>query len=171
MTFLPASPQDIPELLRLVNGAYRGESSKQGWTTEAHLLEGTIRTDAATLESILAQPAARILKYPGAGGRIEACVYLHPQEQGLYLGMLTVEPGLQGGGIGKKLLAAAEDFARANGCRCIFMKVFSARTELVAWYERHGYRPTGEVIPYQADPKYGVPTRELEFQILQKDLD
>ena len=48
MTFdlLPATVQDAPEIAILVNSAYRGDSSRQGWTTEADLLDGT-RTDAA----------------------------------------------------------------------------------------------------------------------------
>lgn len=165
-----ATPDDIPELLTLVNSAFRGEPSRKGWTTEADLLEGPARTDAGSLREMLDAPGATMLKYCSESGRIEACVYLRKRSHGLYLGMLTVAPELQGAGIGKKLLAAAEDFARQHRCPLIYMRVFSARHELLAWYERHGYRPTGKTEPFVADPKYGVPTQNLEFLILEKTI-
>lgn len=170
MKILPASPDDIPALLRLVNSAFRGESSRKGWTTEADLLRGPARTDAESLRKMLRDPDVTILKYSNDTDGMEGCVSLRKRTRGLYLGMLTVAPELQGAGIGKKLLAAAEDFARQNGCPVIFMTVFSVRSELIAWYERHGYRLTGETRPYEADPRYGEPTRELEFLILEKKI-
>ena len=170
MEILAATLDDIPQLLRLVNGAFRGESSKKGWTTEADLLEGPARTDDENLREMLAAPGATMLKCPAGSGEIEACVYLCKRERGLYLGMLTVSPALQGAGIGKKLLQKAEEIARETASPAIYMTVFSARQELVAWYERHGYRPTGEVIPYVADHRFGVPTRDLEFVVLEKPI-
>jgi len=82
--------------------------------------------------------------------------------------MLTVRPALQGGGIGKKLLEVANDHSRLNGCPAIYMTVFSARPELIHWYGRHGFQPTGERIPYTEDTKYGFPTQDLEFLVLEK---
>lgn len=171
MPTLPATFSDIPQLLALVNSAFRGDSARRGWTHEADLLQGEIRTDEATLERIIGNPNAVILKYSNDAGELEGCVYLHKRERGLYLGMLTVKPELQGAGIGKKLLKASEEYAREQGCRAIFMTVISARTELIGWYERHGYRLTGEVKPFEVDRKFGVPTQELEFVVLEKTLE
>jgi len=170
MLISPASLRDIPALLSLVNGAFRGDSARRGWTHEADLLEGTLRTDEATLRELLETPGAIILKIEREAGDLHGCVYLHKQESGLYLGMLTVAPELQAKGIGKKLLAAAEDYAKQMNCQRIFMRVLSGRPELIAWYERHGYRLTGETQPYTMDKKFGVPTRPLEFEILEKIL-
>jgi ribosomal protein S18 acetylase RimI-like enzyme len=163
-----ATVVDIPELVALINSAYRGETSKKGWTTEADLLSGELRTDDTMLAEIFKDPANILLKYV-EGGRITGSVYLKKQEKGLYLGMLTVSPELQSAGIGKKLMRAAEDFAKENMLPCIFMNVISVRDELISWYERQGYYKTGERKPLP-DSKYGTPTRPLEFAIMQKDL-
>jgi ribosomal protein S18 acetylase RimI-like enzyme len=95
-------------------------------------------------------------------------VYLEKKERGLYLGMLTVSPLQQANGIGKKLLAAAEVFAKEKNCHCIFMNVISVRQELIAWYERHGYNKTEERKPLPADNRFGKPTQPLEFIIMEK---
>lgn len=168
MSILPATPSDIPSLLPLVNSAFRGDTARQGWTHEADLLHGEQRIDDTTLRSLMQISDAVVLKYCNDAGAIEGCVFLHKKERGLYLGMLTVEPGLQGSGIGKKLLVAAETYAREQGCPYIYMTVFSVRTELIAWYERHGYHRTGETKPYEANPQFGVPALPLEFVVLEK---
>ncbi|HRI61770.1 MAG TPA: GNAT family N-acetyltransferase [Saprospiraceae bacterium] len=168
MPILPSTPSDIPQLLPLINSAFRGDNARQGWTHEADLIQGTQRTDESTLCAMMQIADAVLLKYCNDAGDIEGCVYLHKKERGLYLGMLTVEPGLQGSGIGKKLLAAAEEYAREQGMQYIYMTVFSVREELIDWYERHGYRRTGETKPYEVNPEFGVPTRPLEFVVLEK---
>lgn len=163
-----ATAQDIPALEALVNSAYRGETSQQGWTTEAHLLKGKLRTDAASLAAIFNDSTAAILTCSNAEGALLGCVYLQKQEKKLYLGMLSVVPGLQGGGIGKQLMAAAEDHARAIGCDAIVMTVISVRTELIDWYQRRGYALTGETQPFPIDDRFGTPTQPLEFVVLSK---
>lgn len=171
MPLSKATLHDIPALLPLINRAYRGEPSRQGWTTEADLLAGELRTDADDLRALMQRPGALILKYTDAEGAIEGCVYLRVLENGyLYLGMLSVDPARQGAGIGKQLLAAAGEHARAEGLRGVEMQVLSPRAELIAWYERHGYRPTGERRPYQTDPRFGRPMRELDFVVLAKEV-
>lgn len=169
MKIVPATTEDIPELVGLVNSGYRGDASKKGWTTEAELLKGELRIDIPTLQEMIAPPETIMLKAIDDGGQIAGCVFLQVQARGLYLGLLTVSPVLQASGIGKKLLSAAEDFAKAHHCSSIFMQVISIRSDLVAWYERHGYRNTGERKPFPTDNKFGVPTVSLEFAILEKD--
>ena len=164
-----ASIEDIPVLVSLINSAYRGDASKKGWTTEADLLEGELRTDIPALTEIMNRPEAVLLKYTGADNTISGSVYLEVQEKGLYLGMLTVSPLQQAGGIGKQLMQAAEEYARQRNCPCIFMNVISVRQELVAWYERQGYKKTGETRPLSVDTRFGKPTQPLEFAIMQKD--
>ena len=165
-----ATPSDIPALLQLVNSAYRGDPSRRGWTTEADLLAGDIRTDADDLARLMARPEAVILKAVDAADRLVGCVFLEKRGDRLYLGMLSVLPELQGQGIGKVLLHGAEARAVHLGCRAVYMRVLTPRHELLAWYERHGYCPTGEYEPYNAPPEYGVPQQALEFAILEKAL-
>jgi N-acetylglutamate synthase-like GNAT family acetyltransferase len=164
---IPAIAKDAPELNILVNSAYRGDSSRQGWTTEADLLDGT-RTDAAAIEDIINRPGHTILKYVEEG-KILGCMELHNESEKLYLGMLTVRPHLQGKGIGKDLLKAAEAEAKKQKCKSIFMTVISIRKELIDWYVRHGYSNTGEHKPFAFnDPRFGQPKKQLEFVVLEK---
>ncbi len=159
--------KDIDEVVMLVNSAYRGESSKQGWTTEADLLDG-VRTDAFAINELRTAPGALILVYRNEAEVIEGCVYLHKQQSNLYLGMLTVSPTKQAKGIGKKLLQAADEYAQNTRCDQIVMTVIDVRDELIAWYSRHGYNPTGETKPFPADPAFGRPRQPLQFVVLEK---
>jgi ribosomal protein S18 acetylase RimI-like enzyme len=165
-----ATIDDVEELNKLVNSAYRGESSKKGWTTEADLLGG-VRTSVQGLMETIQTPSTTILKYV-ATSELLACVMLIKKEDALYLGMLTVSPELQGGGIGKKLLKAAEIFAYENELKKIEMTVISIRSELIAWYERHGYVRTGQSKPFPMnDQTFGLPTQPLSFIVMEKTLE
>ncbi len=163
----PAVIEDIPELVSLVNNAYRGEASKKGWTTEADLLDG-IRTDEASLYIILNKPSAVILKYSNEKNEITGCVYLEKNNDELYLGMLSVSPEAQAQGIGKQLMKASEEYAQQHRLKAVVMTVISVRTELIAWYERRGYNQTGQIEPFPEDEKVGVPTQPLQFIVLKK---
>ncbi|MDZ7645803.1 MAG: GNAT family N-acetyltransferase [Cytophagales bacterium] len=137
---------DVFELDKLVNAAYRGDSSRQGWTTEADLLDGT-RTNADAIVELIQNPDTTLFKYT-EDDQILGCVELRNEKGKLYLGMLTVRPHLQGKGIGKQLLVAAEVEAKRQNCRSIFMTVLSVRKELIDWYVRHGYQLTGDRKPF-----------------------
>lgn len=165
-----ATLEDVKALNVLVNSAYRGDSSRQGWTTEADLLDG-IRVDEERLEEIIQKPGAMILKYTDEKNKIIGCVHLEKKDSKLYLGMLTVSPLEQGRGIGKKIINEAEEVARKLSCSSIYMTVITERTELIAWYERHGYINTGVKKPFPAgDPRFGLPKKFLEFVVLQKNI-
>jgi ribosomal protein S18 acetylase RimI-like enzyme len=166
---IPATLDDVYALDVLVNSAYRGESGKQGWTTEADLIEGT-RTDVNGLIEILKKSGTTILKYV-ENDKILACVELAREEDKLYLGMLTVSPLLQGKGIGKELLYAAEQEALKQNCSTVFMQVISVRKELIDWYLRHGYVDTKKRKPFvTTHPRLGQPRQQLEFVVLEKKI-
>ena len=170
MTIDIATIDNIPELNKLVNSAYRGDSSRHGWTTEADLLGG-IRTNEELLIKEFLQPGASILKYVD-DGQIQGCVYLRKNDQRLYLGMFTVSPYQQNKGIGKLLLRAAEEHAIKVKCKSIYMTVISVRHELISWYERHDYVQTGEIVPFPMDnPDFGLPKQQLEMIVLEKIVD
>jgi len=168
-TVSPAKTSDVKELVKLINSAYRGEASAKGWTTEAHLLLGSSRTDENLVNELLRKPGTTILKYEEEG-KILGCVCLEKQGSKLYLGMLSVSPEKQAAGIGKKLLSSAEAHAKSLGCTSITMNVISVRTELIAWYERHGYSKTGNSKAFPVNERYGVPTEELILIDLEKRL-
>jgi ribosomal protein S18 acetylase RimI-like enzyme len=154
---------------KLVNSAYRGDSSKKGWTTEADLLDGT-RIDETAVKELLQKEDTAILLCREEN-ELLGCVELRKDNQKLYLGMLSVQPDTQGKGIGKKLLKEAELYAKSINCSKIYMTVISVRKELIDWYIRHGYVLTGERKPFVVpDTRWGIPKQELEFVVLEKEL-
>jgi ribosomal protein S18 acetylase RimI-like enzyme len=166
-----ATLSDVPVLVALVNSAYRGDSSRAGWTTEADMLGG-IRIDAERVAaSITSEGNVVLVHAPDAV--IIACVHLERTGDSCYLGMLTTSPTFQGSGIGRNLIAAAETWAAEHWrSREMHMSVLVQRTELIAWYERRGYIVTGERKPFPyGDERWGLPTRpDLEFHVLTKPL-
>jgi ribosomal protein S18 acetylase RimI-like enzyme len=172
MDLVPATVADLEAVAALVNSAYRGDSSRLGWATEADALGGQ-RTDAETLATDLAaKPGAALLLYREEGVLL-GCVWLEPAEAGTwYLGMLTVRPDLQARNLGRSMLEAAEVYVGGQGGTRIEMTVIAIRDTLIAWYERRGYTGTGETRPFPyGDDKFGIPMRDdLEFVVLAKDV-
>lgn len=171
--FGEATEADVDDVVALVESAYRGPSSRQGWTTEADLLEGQ-RVDASMVRDLLAHPDAFVLTARLAGVLVACCeLQRRATEDAAYLGMFAVDPGLQGAGTGRRVLAEAEALARSRwGATRMVMSVIDRRSELVSWYERRGYALTGETsaFPY-GDERFGRPTRsDLRFVIMAKDL-
>ena len=162
-----AKEKDIAALADLVNSAYRGDSSRMGWTTEADLLGGQ-RTDPEMILAEMQKPTASFLKYEDENRKLLGCMYLEKKDNKMYLGMLSVSPYHQDKGIGKLLLNAATQFAKYRGCDRLYMTVISVRKELIAWYERHGYKRTGERIPFEPEEQFGLPKQPLEFVVLEK---
>jgi len=158
---------DVHELNLLVNSAYRGESSKKGWTTEANLLQG-LRIDEETLYAYFENPDITILKNTAENGLITGCVYLEKRSPKVYVGMFSVSPLLQAKGIGRQLLMAAEDYARQLACNTLTMTVISTRHELISWYQRRGYQPTGETLPFHHDKKFGNPKQPIDLIVMEK---
>ena len=162
-----ASKKDVAALVELVESAYRGDSSRAGWTTEADLLDGQ-RTDPREVESVL----EHIVVAEDETGQLVGCCTLVPREGHAYFGMFAVRPGLQGGGVGSQLLARAEELAREQQLDYVEMTVISTRTELVDYYVRRGYKNTGELRPFPyGDERFGRPKRDdLDFTVLAKEL-
>ena len=168
--FIPAQPEDASELAALVNSAYRGDSSRVGWTTEADFLDGQ-RTDPERILHDMNSSHCKILTLRD-GGKILGCVYLEKQGDDCYLGMLTVAPQLQARGYGEKLLQAAEGQAHVWQCRAMVLGVIHLRDTLIKWYERKGYIKTGDTEPFPYDdPACGKPKRDdLYFVMFRKSL-
>lgn len=164
-----ATLEDVLALEKLINSAYRGETSKQGWTTEANLLGGK-RITEEELSEIIQNKENTILKFT-ENNAIIGCVLLVNKGNRLYLGMLTVSPNLQNSGIGKQLLKEADVHALALGLPKIVMTVISIREELIAWYKRHGFVDTGarEAFPLNNTDAV-IANQSLEFILMEKIL-
>lgn len=172
LTFRSAVIADAEQLQPFVHAAYRGDSARRGWTHEADLLDGQ-RTDVAALQAILSDPTEGII-LAEQDGHLVGCVRITDLGESLTgLGLLAVDPLRQGGGLGRSLIAQAESHARDRfSARRMEMTVIVQRSELIAWYERCGYAPTGEIRPFpSADPRFGLPRRDdLAFTVLSKDI-
>ena len=168
-TFRTAVQADVDAVVALVESAYRGESGRRGWTTESHLLDGR-RTDAELVVELLRAPDSALL-LAMAGDVLLACCHIEKHGDSAYFGMFAVDPSRQGGGLGRQLLAEAERFAQETWhCRAMHMKVIDLRSELMAWYERRGYRRTGEYSPFPyGNERFGIPLRDdLRFELMIK---
>lgn len=169
--FRTATPADLDAIVSLVTSAYRGDSSRAGWTTEADFLDGN-RIDAEVLRADIERPGSRVL-LAERDGDLLACAHVSEEDGAGYFGMFSVVPGLQGGGIGKQVLAECERIARDEWqLPAMRMTVIDIRDTLIAFYERRGYRRTGihKPFPY-GDERFGLPQRDdLRFEVLEKAL-
>ncbi|MEU9012351.1 GNAT family N-acetyltransferase [Streptomyces sp. NPDC048479] len=171
LTYRDAVEADVPVLVPLIQSAYRGDSSRSGWTTEADILDGP-RTDPESVREIVTAPGGTLLAVE-RDGELIACCQLEHRGEAAYFGMFAVRPGLQGAGLGRQIIAEAERIARERwSVREMQMTVISVRHELIAWYVRRGYRRTGKLSPFPyGDERVGVPQRDdLAFELLVKDL-
>ena len=169
----PAMATDAAALAGLVNSSYRAQGKAAGWTHETGLLAGA-RADADDLKRVLAEGQATILLMRRkTGAELVGCISVEPMADAhCYISLLAIDPDHQDCGYGRLLLAEAETFAYAHGARTARMTVIRQRETLIAWYERRGYRRTGEVLPFpHDDPKVGTPLRDdLQLVVLQKSL-
>lgn len=179
--FRDATIDDIPALVALVTSAYRGDASRAGWTTEADLLDGNriapevLQGDIERARSrvLLAQRDSMLSDGMLSDGMLLACAHVAVEDDAGYFGMFAVQPGLQRGGLGKAVLAEAERLVREDWQLSLMrMTVIDLREDLIAWYERRGYRRTGIKKPFPAvDPRFGIPKRDdLRFEVLEKAL-
>ncbi|HLL36937.1 GNAT family N-acetyltransferase [Streptomyces sp. NPDC052773] len=172
LTFRDATEADVDTLVALIESAYRGDASRSGWTTEADILDGQ-RTDPEGVLEVVKSPDSRLLTVE-RDGTVVACCQLEHRGEYAYFGMFAVSPTLQGAGLGKAVIAEAERQARESwGVREMHMTVISVRDDLIAWYERRGYRRTGKMSPFPyGDERFGIPLRpDLQFELLVKPLD
>ena len=169
--FRAARLADLDAIVDLVTSAYRGDASRAGWTTEADFLDGN-RIDAEVLRADIERPRSRVL-LAERDGQLLACAHVSEDDGAGYFGMFSVLPVLQGGGIGKQVLAECERIARDDWrLPAMRMTVIDIRDELIAFYERRGYRRTGILKPFPyGDERFGLPQRDdLRFEVLEKTL-
>ena len=171
LAFRAATEADIDAIVALVTSAYRGESSRAGWTTEADLLDGA-RIDPEVLRADIARSGSRVV-LAERDSALLACAHVAVDGDAGYFGMFSVVPGLQGGGIGKQVLAECERIVRDDWrLPAMRMTVIDVRDELIAFYQRRGYRRTGVTKPFPyGDARFGEPKRgDLRFEVLEKTL-
>lgn len=169
LVFRPAIAADAPDIVRTTNAAYRGDAGEAGWTHEMHLVDGP-RTDEAEVQALIAAPGS-VMLLALAGTELVGSVLLQRQPDAAYLGMFVVKPQLQGAGIGKRLMEAAEVFVQREwGLHSMTMTAISLRRELIAFYGRRGYHPTGQIVPFPPEAANRARVQGIELAVLRKEL-
>ena len=166
--FRPALAADSVLIAALVNRAYRGDASRQGWTTEADLLDG-LRTTAAEVQQLMTSAHSTILVCTH-GTDLIASVCLEQDANTAHIGMFVVNPAMQKLGVGKQLLTYAESYAVQHwSVNKFYMYVITLRHELIAFYERRGYRRTGMLKTFPVNPDMWQPKMAgLQLELLEK---
>ncbi|KAI1501900.1 putative acetyltransferase [Biscogniauxia marginata] len=174
LQFRIATLDDASRLQALVQSAYRGETSRQGWTTEADLLTD----DRINVEGIIAKitkPDSAVLLATDDGGALVSCCEIFKRSADVaYFGMFAVDPRRQGGGLGRQVLTYTEDYCRrAWGVKKLELGVIWSREELISWYLRRGFRKTGESRPFPYEELVNGTTLQddLHFEVFEKDLN
>jgi len=168
----PAQAQDADVISALVNRAYRGDSSRAGWTTEADLLDGKRTTTDDVLALLNRQDVVMLTGWVDETLMVTLCAEWHAEEQVAHLGMIAVEPTAQNRGYGKQMILAAEQLAVACWrARASQMAVVSVRQTLIAFYQRLGYQATGELKPFPHLPEmWQAKVENMQLMTLQKAL-
>jgi GNAT superfamily N-acetyltransferase len=141
--FHQAEPNDAEAIAALVNAAFR---------VERFFIDGD-RTNPAQVRALL-QTGAFLLAE--ADGALAGCVYVELRGERGYFGLLAVDPARQRSGLGARLVAAAEDYCHAAGCRVMEMQTVNLRAELPGFYRRLGYQETGTA-PFPAEARAKLP--------------
>lgn len=172
MVLREATEADYEEIIDLANVAYRGrEGTVPSWNIEKGIVGGSRMDQALLREELAAKPEGALLVFREEEGPLRGTAWLNPEGDGVWsMGLVTIRPELQNRQLGRRLLEAAEAYARARGGTRMQIGVLHVRDTLIAWYQRRGYRATGETEPYPADdPRFGTPLQEkLHFVIMEK---
>ena len=170
MIFEPIGRGDLERVAAITNGAYRGQDGATGWTHEGHLVAGDRTTPDELAADLAANPEALILgARESGGGPVLGSVWLNPDgADDWYLGLLAVSLEGQARGLGKQLMAEAEAWAARAGARRMRLTVIHLRDDLIAWYERRGYRRTGTDEPFP--PQYVTLQPGLRLLHMEKPL-
>lgn len=170
LTFRLATHEDASRVVALVNGAYRGDGDVHGWTDESTLVTGQ-RIDEAGFLKLLEREGSDVL-LAERNGRVVGCVRVEDRSAGeCHVGLLAVDVRQQRTGVGRSLLAHAEDHARERyGATTMSLRFVNRREDLLRWYEDRGYRRTGDVEPFPDFPGISFPKGRLYFERMEKDL-
>ncbi len=130
MEFRFAVESDLPAITAVVNQAFKVEAF---FIVRDRLIPEETQEYFATGRFLLAEESSTL-----AG-----CVYVELRGDHGYLGLLSVDPGHQKTGLGRRLVAAAEEFAREMGAHHMDLTVVNLRTELPPYYQKLGYAVVG----------------------------
>ena len=148
-----AEPPDAPAIAALVNDAFRPE----------RFFIDADRTNPEKVGALLEKGKFLLLF---ENEKLAGCVYAELRGERGYFGLLAVDPKLQRTGLGSRLIAAAEDYCRAAGCRLMDLTFVNVRQELPGYYQRFGYTENG-TLPFPPDQ---IPNQPVHLVRMSKAL-
>lgn len=155
MDIRTATQADLQAILALVNSAFAVE----------RFFKNQDRLDAQDLEAHFQSGTFLVSEHDGA---MTGCIYVTHHGNRAYFGLLAIDPARQRSGIGRRLVAAAEEFARETGAQFMDLRIIHLRTELPAIYEKLGYRVSGTA-PYPKEREHML-TQPAHFICMSKEL-
>ena len=168
LSFHKAELNDASAITDLVNSAYRGESSRAGWTTEADILDG-LRITTPEVATLIKREDAFVL-VGVLRDQVVASIACERLENTAKFGLIAVKPTLQNKGYGREMIQAAEAItAREWRVAGFFMSVITLRTELIEFYERLGFERSGQFEDFPVNPALWQPkVQSLALEYLVK---
>ena len=159
ISFRQAVLNDVNFLFTFLNAAYRGDSAREGWTFESDLVGG-LRITPEEISEILSKEKESFL-LALSNNNIVGCVQLVDEGDELYFGMIAVDPKMQNQKIGAKILEEIDRRARLQNKSRVRLVVIHTRNELIAFYERRGFRPTGKSSEFPMEYPAKIPGLRL----------
>ncbi|KAH7157808.1 acyl-CoA N-acyltransferase [Dactylonectria estremocensis] len=172
LQFRIATPDDAAQVQALVEAAFRAEDSRPDWTADMKL-GSSFRIGVETILSQITKPDSAILMATDGNGALVGSVEVSRRDDLARVSMLAVDLRRQQGGLGRQVLAHAEDYClRTWGVHRIGLNALSTREQLISWYMRRGYQKTGKSSPFPNERLGELELSEdLHFVELEKDLN
>ena len=139
-----ATPADAANITTIINAAFR--------IAEEFFIDSN-RITQAEVEELLEKGAFLLAE---TGDQLNGCVYVEPRGERSYLGLLSVDPGRQQGGLGSLLMNAAESYCQERGSHFMDILIVNLREELPSFYRKRGYVENGTT-PFPVDVETKVP--------------
>jgi N-acetylglutamate synthase-like GNAT family acetyltransferase len=155
MNIRTATELDFDAILNLINSAFQVERFFKN-------------SDRLTTEELKSYFKSGIFLVTEDEGRISGCIYVTRNGDRAYFGLLSIDPSRQKTGLGRRLVAAAEEFARETGARFMDIKLINLRAELPIIYGKLGYQIVGTE-PYPTERSYML-TQPVHFVLMSKEL-
>ncbi|KAJ9488798.1 hypothetical protein VN97_g4481 [Penicillium thymicola] len=163
LNFRVATEKDAAQLQQLVESAFRAEDSRKGWTDDLGL-SSSFHLDVQDILAMINKLDSVMLMATDDQNTLVGSIGTSKRDANqARLYMLAVDTSVQRGGIGRQILAYAEDYCQQTwGVTTLGLNALSNREELISWYSRRGYKPTGETSPF--------PREKFENLVLPGDL-
>lgn len=146
-----ATPADAANITAIINAAFR--------IAEEFFIDGN-RITQAEVEKLLAKGAFLLAE---TGDQLDGCVYVELRGERSYLGLLSVDPGRQQGGLGSLLMNVAESYCRERGSHFMDILIVNLREELPAFYRKRGYVENGTT-PFPEDVETKIPCHFITME-------